>query len=259
MSRLYIGLVEDDTVVRYGLFYDSPDGKRQPRKENWSPVVFDTEEAARAKLEALEAERRREDNAVPFTLEEAKAFAESHKWKFASTYAKTAPHEYLVKEWLSEEDKLEYEKFVQTMKHNSVIGYFYGHKNDYLILGDHYYWYMGQHDNMAVDLINRTTTDYLEYRDGAYYYKGPEKRSVPVPGTIVQHFKREMNSEGNMYLYEIIGVAHHSETDEELMIYKALYGDKKLYARPLQLFLSEVDHEKYPDVKQKYRFEKVEG
>ena len=76
-----------------------------------------------------------------------------------------------------------------------------------------------------------------------------------APGTIVQHFKREMNPEGDTYLYEIIGVAHHSETDEELMIYKALYGDKKIYARPLQLFLSEVDHEKYPDVKQKYRFE----
>ena len=62
------------------------------------------------------------------------------------------------------------------MKEKSVVGYFYGHENKYLILGEHYYWYMPMPDNHAVDLINRTTTDYLEYRDGAYYYK--EKRSV---------------------------------------------------------------------------------
>ena len=81
------------------------------------------------------------------------------------------------------------------------------------------------------------------------------------PGDIVQHFKREMLSEeeraGNMYLYEIIGVALHSETREEMMVYKPLYGDGGMYVRPLEMFLSEVDHEKYPDVKQKYRFEKV--
>ena len=80
------------------------------------------------------------------------------------------------------------------------------------------------------------------------------------PGDIVQHFKREMLSEeeraGNMYLYEIVGVALHSETREEMMVYKPLYGDGRMYVRPLEMFLSEVDHEKYPDVKQKYRFEK---
>ena len=80
------------------------------------------------------------------------------------------------------------------------------------------------------------------------------------PCDIVQHFKREMLSEeeraGNMYLYEIVGVALHSETREEMMVYKPLYGDGRMYVRPLEMFLSEVDHEKYPDVKQKYRFEK---
>ena len=80
----------------------------------------------------------------------------------------------MIKKWLVDEDKLLYERFVATIKKDSVVGYFYSHKNNYLILGDHYYWYMPLPDNMAVDLINRTTTDYLEFRDGAYHYKGKE-------------------------------------------------------------------------------------
>lgn len=81
------------------------------------------------------------------------------------------------------------------------------------------------------------------------------------PGDIVQHFKRELLTEeertGNMYLYEIIGVAIHSETREPMMVYRPLYDDGGMYVRPLEMFLSEVDHEKYPEVKQKYRFEEV--
>lgn len=87
--------------------------------------------------------------------------------------------------------------------------------------------------------------------------EGGFDRPVPAPGTIVQHFKREQNCEGDMYLYKIVGVAHHSETGENLMVYQALYGDGKMCARPLSMFMSEVDHEKYPDIKQKYRFEVV--
>ena len=172
MSKLYVSGFEKDGVTLYGLFYDDYKGERHPHEEDWEHIVFDSEDEANAKLAEIEAERAREDAAVPFTIEEATAFAEAHKWKFASTYAKTAPHEYLVKRWLSEEDKLLYERFVQTMKHDSVVGYFYNHKNDYLILGDHYYWFMGQHENTAIDLINRTTTDYLEFKDGVYIYKG---------------------------------------------------------------------------------------
>ncbi len=82
------------------------------------------------------------------------------------------------------------------------------------------------------------------------------------PGDRVQHFKRELLSEkdreGNMYLYEIIGVATHTETGEQLMIYRALYGDMGTYARPMDMFCSRVDREKYPEARQEYRFEVVE-
>ena len=178
MSKLYVSSYDDKGIIRYAIFDDRSDDIYH---ENFKPVVFDTEDKAKARLVAYEAERAREDNATPFSLEDAKKYAESHYWKFASTYAQTAPHEYLVKHWLVDEDKLLFERFIATMRANSVVGYFYGHKNDYLILGDHYYWYMPLPDNLAVDLINRTTTDNLEYRDGAYYYKGRKENNQIIP------------------------------------------------------------------------------
>ena len=175
MLDLYISEYDENGEKHWGLFYCTDKGEKKALYEDFTQVVFETIGEAQAKLDTLTAERQRENAAVAFSFDEAKAFVEGHKWKFATTYAKTAPHEYLVKRWLSEEDKKQFERLVQSINNNYVIGYFYGHENKYLILGEYYYWYMPCYpDNMAVDLINRTITDYLEYRDGAYYYKVKE-------------------------------------------------------------------------------------
>jgi hypothetical protein len=71
-------------------------------------------------------------------------------------------------------------------------------------------------------------------------------REVQIKG-IYKHFK------GNLYIVE--DIATSSETLEKYVVYRGLYEDSPLWIRPLDMFLSEVNHEKYPNVKQKYVFE----
>ncbi len=77
-----------------------------------------------------------------------------------------------------------------------------------------------------------------------------EMRQNPKPNEVYHHFK------GNDY--QIIDIAIHSETRELYVVYKALYGEGKTFIRPLDIFMSEVDHEKYPEITQVYRFEKLD-
>ena len=98
------------------------------------------------------------------------------------------------------------------------------------------------------------------------YTSARARTNPPKEGNIVQHFKREFvkDKEHSMkHLYIIEAIATHTETNEKLVVYRCMDNNGNtnhkdgIYARPLEMFLSEVDHEKYPDVSQKYRFEEI--
>lgn len=78
-------------------------------------------------------------------------------------------------------------------------------------------------------------------------------------GDLVRHFKREnVDQNTNEYLYKVLAFAQHTETKEKLVIYQALYAPFKICARPYDMFMSEVDRAKYPNITQRFRFEKIE-
>ena len=74
-------------------------------------------------------------------------------------------------------------------------------------------------------------------------------RQSPRPQEVYRHFK------GNVY--QIVTLARHSETDENMVVYQQLYAPYEVYVRPLEMFMSKIDTRKYPNEKQIYRFEKI--
>ena len=127
-------------------------------------------------------------------------------------------------------------------------------------------WYGGVHITGKTGVPVSLDKDEYEELESEPIASEPEEeqpaevmnRDIRV-GDIVQHFKREwVSADTSEYLYKVLAFASHTETGERLVIYQALYAPFKVCARPYAMFMSEVDRQKYPDVKQKYRFDKVE-
>lgn len=76
-----------------------------------------------------------------------------------------------------------------------------------------------------------------------------EGRTLPKAGEVWRHFKQ--------HDYKIITIAEHTETGEKFVVYQALYGKMGVYVRPLGMFMSPVDREKYPNAPQEFRFQKA--
>ena len=121
-------------------------------------------------------------------------------------------------------------------------------------------WYGGVH--VAGKSGVPVSLDKDEYMELDTEPEEPETEEVPerdiLVGDIVQHFKREwVSSETSEYLYKVLAFAQHTETGEKLVVYQGMYPPFKICARPYDMFMSEVDQEKYPKIRQKYRFEKI--
>ena len=121
-------------------------------------------------------------------------------------------------------------------------------------------WYGGVHITGKSGIpVSLDREEYMELstEPEAVVEENVPDRDIHV-GDIVQHFKREwVSAETSEYLYKVLAFAQHTETGERLVIYQALYAPFKVCARPYAMFMSEVEHEKYPEIRQKYRFEKI--
>lgn len=124
-------------------------------------------------------------------------------------------------------------------------------------------WYGGVHiEGKSGVPVSLDKDEYMELDTEPQEQKNPAAGEVPergiLVGDIVQHFKREwVSSETSEYLYKVLAFAQHTETREKLVVYQGMYPPFKICARPYDMFMSEVDREKYPKIRQKYRFEKI--
>lgn len=120
-------------------------------------------------------------------------------------------------------------------------------------------WYGGVHITGKTGVpLSLDKDEYVELDTEPKVEEESIERDIQV-GDIVQHFKREwVSADTSEYLYKVLAFAHHTETGEKLVVYQGLYAPFKTCARPYAMFMSEVDREKYPDIKQQYRFEKVQ-
>ena len=119
-------------------------------------------------------------------------------------------------------------------------------------------WYGGVHIAGKSGVpVSLDRDEYMELNTEPEVEEDLQERDILV-GDIVQHFKREwVSADTSEYLYKVLAFAQHTENGEKLVIYQAMYAPFKVCARPYAMFMSEVDRKKYPDVKQKYRFEKI--
>lgn len=124
-------------------------------------------------------------------------------------------------------------------------------------------WYGGVHiEGKSGVPVSLDKDEYMELDTEPQEQKNTTVSEVPkrdiLVGDIVQHFKREwVSPETSEYLYKVLAFAQHTETGEKLVVYQGMYPPFKICARPYDMFMSEVDREKYPKIRQKYRFEKI--
>lgn len=124
-------------------------------------------------------------------------------------------------------------------------------------------WYGGVHITGKTGIpVSLDKDEYMELETEPVIQESESDKTVDRDirvGDIMRHFKREwVSAETSEYLYKVLAFAEHTETGEKLVIYQGLYAPFKICARPYAMFMSEVDRQKYPDVKQQYRFEKME-